>query len=310
MARPEARRARPFVRTIGLTALAIGLALAVVLVARNRAAPPARCAVGMVTLGARCCGEGQTLAGDRCVGKPARCAAGLEVTEAGCVARPRAVGIAAGLLRIGPSDWEAQGQVTPRAVPMEAFAIDAYEVTEARYAACVAASACAPVRLSEEPGRALSGVTLAEAQAFCAWAGGAVPTPEELAFAAAGPKGRRYAWGDTGAVCRRAAWGLLRGPCGEGATGPEVAGSHPDGVSPEGAYDLAGNVAEWAAPRTSAPSGPALAEARGGSFGDGAASALRSWNRLEIAASTRSAEVGLRCVYPFAASAEGGALPR
>jgi formylglycine-generating enzyme len=59
------------------------------------------------------------------VGKPALCAAGLDVTETGCVARPRAVGIAAGLLRIGPSDWEAQGQITPLAVPMEAFAIDA-----------------------------------------------------------------------------------------------------------------------------------------------------------------------------------------
>ncbi|MRG94600.1 SUMF1/EgtB/PvdO family nonheme iron enzyme [Polyangium spumosum] len=264
----------------------------------------------MVPLGARCCGEGQTLAGDRCVGKPARCAEGLVVTEAGCVARPRATPIEAGVLRIGPSDWEAQGQVTPRVVTMEAFAIDAYEVTEARYAACVAASACAPVPLSEEPGRALSRVTLAEARAFCAWAGGMVPTPEELAFAAAGAKGRRYAWGDTGAVCRRAAWGLVGGPCGAGATGPEVAGSHPDGASPEGAHDLAGNVAEWAAPRTSEAVGPELAEARGGSFGDGAASALRSWNRLEIAASTRSAEVGFRCVYPFAAAAEGGALAR
>ena len=178
MARPETRRARPFVRTIGLSALSIGLALAVVMVALDRSAPPARCAAGMTPLGARCCGEGQTLAGDRCVGKPERCAAGLEVTEAGCVARPRAVGIAAGLLRIGPSDWEAQGQVTPRAVPMEAFAIDAHEVTEARYAACVAASACAPLPMSEEPGRALSRVTSSEARVFCAWAGGALPTPE------------------------------------------------------------------------------------------------------------------------------------
>ncbi|HVK65083.1 MAG TPA: SUMF1/EgtB/PvdO family nonheme iron enzyme [Polyangium sp.] len=310
MARPETRRARPVVRAIGLFALSIGLAVAVVIVARDRAAPPARCAPGMTPLGARCCGEGQNLAGDRCVGKPDRCAAGLVVTEAGCVATPRAVGITAGLLRIGPSDWVAQGQVTPRAVPMEAFALDAYEVTEARYAVCVAASVCTSVALSGEPGRAISAVRLSEARTFCAWAGGSLPTPEELAFAAAGAKGRRYAWGDTGAVCRRAAWGLVRGPCGEGATGPEVAGSHPDGASPEGAHDLAGNVAEWAAPKAGAAEGPALAEARGGSFGDGAASALRSWNRLEIAASTRSAEVGFRCVYPFAAAAEGGALPR
>ncbi len=226
------------------------------------------------------------------------------------MSRPRAVGITAGVLRVGPSDWEAQGQVTPRAVPIEAFAIDAYEVNEARYAACVAASACAPVVLSEEPGRAVSSVTATEARQFCHWAGGALPTPEELAFAAAGPKGRRYAWGETGAVCRRAAWGLVSGPCGEGAALPEVAGSHPDGASPEGVHDLAGNVAEWAAPKQAETLRPSLVEARGGSFVDGAASKLRSWNRLEIPANTRSPSIGFRCVYPFAAAAGGGALAR
>jgi formylglycine-generating enzyme required for sulfatase activity len=214
------------------------------------------------------------------------------------------------MLRIGPSDWEAQGQVAPREAPIEAFAIDVYEVTEKRYAACMAAAACAPIRLTGEPGLPVTSIRLSEAEAFCQWAGGKLPTPDELAFAAAGPKGRRYAWGDTGAVCRRAAWGLLHGPCGEGAIGPEVAGSHPDGKSPEGVHDLAGNVAEWAAPRPPPEAGEALVEARGGSFTDGAASALRSWNRREIEASTRSFEIGFRCVYPPAASHAGGALPR
>src|SRR6185503_21054203 len=101
---------------------------------------------------------------------------------------------------------------------------------------------------------------------------GALPSRDQLAFAAAGQTGRRYAWGDTGAVCRRAAWGLASGPCAEGASGPEIAGAHPDGASPEGVLDLAGNVAEWSAPdRADAP----VAEVRGGSFADGAASALR-----------------------------------
>lgn len=307
MAPPDERAPRAFVRTIVLVVLAATLALAVVIAARSLSAPPARCAPGMIALGARCCGEGQTLAEGRCKGAPSRCAAGLEVTQEGCVAKPRAVGIAAGVLRIGPSDWEAQGQVTPRAVAIDAFAIDAYEVSEARYAACVAASACAPLPLGGEPGRAIASITLEESSRFCAWAGGALPTPEELAFAAAGEKGRRYAWGDTGAVCRRAAFGLSRGPCGEDATGPEIAGSHPDGASPEGAHDLAGNVAEWATGRGASA---ALAEARGGSWADGAASALRSWNRREITANTRSAEVGFRCVYPFAAASGGGALSR
>lgn len=242
------------------------------------------------------------------MGAPRACAPGLEVTDAGCVASPRAVAIAGGTLRIGPGDWEAQGQITPRTAEVAAFAIDAYEVTEARHAACVAASACAPVPLRGEPGRAVSGVTLAEAAAFCAWAGGALPTSDELAFAAAGPKSRRYAWGDTGAVCRRAAWGLAGGPCGEGARGPEIAGSHPDGASPEGVHDLAGNVAEWAQP---AAADSSVAEVRGGSWAEGAASALRSWNRRELPVGMRSAEVGFRCVYPLGeAERAGGARPR
>ncbi|UQA63646.1 SUMF1/EgtB/PvdO family nonheme iron enzyme [Polyangium aurulentum] len=262
----------------------------------------------MEALGPRCCGEGQRLEGGVCRGTARRCAAGLAVTESGCVASPRAVAIAGGTLRIGPGDWEAQGQITPRTAEVSAFAIDAYEVSEARYAACVAASACAPLPLRGEPGRAISGVTLTEASQFCAWAGGALPTSDQLAFAAAGAKGRRYAWGDTGAVCRRAAWGLQGGPCGEGALGPEITGSHPDGASPEGVHDLAGNVAEWARPLDAALS---VAEVRGGSWADGAASALRSWNRREIPVGMRSAEVGLRCVYPLGeAERAGGVLPR
>jgi len=269
---------------------AIALVGAVIALARSRAEPPARCAAGMIALGPRCCGEGQHLDDDHCVGAPSRCAAGMEVRAAGCVAPPRMVQIEGGVLHIGPGDWEAQGVVTPYEARVGPFAIDAFEVSEDRWLACVAAGACAPLALSGEPGRAMSGVTMDEAARFCRWAHGALPTSDQLAFAAAGSAGRRYAWGDTGAVCRRAAWGLIAGPCGWGARGPELAGSHPDGASPEGARDLAGNVAEWAIGRDGG------AEVRGGAFDDGAASALRSWQRRVMPADTRSPGVGFRCV--------------
>lgn len=262
--------------------------------ALQRSAPPSRCAAGMVALGPRCCGEGQQLDGLRCVGRPQKCAAGLEITESGCVASAQKVEIAEGILRIGPGDWEAQGQVTPKTEKIPAFAMDKHEVHEARYAECVTAGVCAQIRLSGEPGRALGGITAEEAARYCTWAGGSLPTAEQLAFAAAGSIGRRYAWGDTGAVCRRAAWGLVNGPCGAGATGPEVAGSHPDGASPEGILDLAGNVAEWSKP---ANAGAQLVDVRGGSYVDGAASALRSWHRREVDVHTRAADIGFRCVY-------------
>jgi formylglycine-generating enzyme required for sulfatase activity len=221
-------------------------------------------------------------------------------TPAGCLVEPRVVRIEGGRLRMGPGDWEAQGVVVPYQVEVPPFGLDATEVSEARWTACAAAGACPPLPLSGEPGRAVSGMTLDEAAGFCRWAGGSLPTRDQLAFAAAGRGGRRYAWGDTGAVCRRAAWGLSGGPCGWGASGPELVGSHPDGASPEGVLDLAGNVAEWAIgpDGASLPPGGSLAEARGGSFADGAAAALRSWQRRSLPAGSRSAEVGFRCAHP------------
>ena len=71
-----------------------------------------------------------------------------------------------------------------------------------------------------------------------------------------------------------------------------------DSVSPEGVFDLAGNVAEWTAP---AQKGLALVDVlvdvRGGSYVDGAASALRSWHRREVDGNTRAMDVGWRCAY-------------
>ncbi|MCK6587528.1 MAG: formylglycine-generating enzyme family protein [Polyangiaceae bacterium] len=281
-------------RTLVLLALAGALVSSVVFVARARSAPPTRCAPGMISLGPRCCGEGQRLVAGRCEGTPTRCAAGLTVHESGCVAPPRTVELPGGTLRIGPGDWEAQGAIEPFIAEVAPFHIDAYEVTEARYAACEAAGACPRIPLRGEPGRAVAGVSLADSKAFCAWAKGSLPTVAELAFATAGPLGRRYAWGDTGTVCRRAVWGLAQGPCAHGADGPEITGAHPDGATPTGIHNLSGNVAEWTLP--SDPASP-FAEVRGGSWADGAASALRSWHRRLVPASFRSPEIGFRCVY-------------
>jgi formylglycine-generating enzyme required for sulfatase activity len=73
----------------------------------------------------------------------------------------------------GPGDWAAQGQVVPRDVVIPSpFQIDAFEVTFDRWAACVASGACMPSSREGEPGQPVSGVTLAQAMAFCRWAGG------------------------------------------------------------------------------------------------------------------------------------------
>jgi formylglycine-generating enzyme required for sulfatase activity len=249
-----------------------------------------------VALGPRCCGEGQRVEAGRCVGVPSRCAASHRRTPDGCAPSDPSerVAIGGGHLHIGPGDWEAQGVVVPRDVDVRAFEIDAFEVTEERWIACVRAGSCADVARADEPGLPVGGVTFAEAAAFCAFAGGRLPSRDELAFAITGEAGRRYPWGDTGAVCRRGAWGLATGPCATGATGPDLAGAHPDGRSREGVHDLAGNVAEWA---ISADAREGFADVLGGSFRDAEAAALRGWNRRAVAVTTRDAAIGLRCVY-------------
>ena len=88
-------------------------------------------------------------------------------------------------------------------------------------------------------------VTYDDAAAFCAWAGGRLPTGDEWEAAARGDDGRAWPWGATFdpecCACVESGWGW---------TAPVTA--HPAGASPCGAEQLAGNVWEWVrtAPRT------------------------------------------------------------
>jgi formylglycine-generating enzyme required for sulfatase activity len=167
------------------------------------------------------------------------------------------------------------------------FDIDAFEITEGAYAACANAGRCNPRPLTGEPGRSVGSLAKADVEAYCAFRGGRLPSEDEWTFAAAGLKSRRYPWGDTGAVCRRGAWGLTEGPCGLGFVGPELAGAHPDGTTPEGVFDLSGNVAEWVAEGT----------VRGGSFATSLATDLRTWQIRKHPEGTRSPDTGGRCAY-------------
>jgi formylglycine-generating enzyme required for sulfatase activity len=187
-------------------------------------------------------------------------------------------------------DWEAEGRVPARNAAVAAFDIDVYEITESAYGQCRSDGRCGEVALSGEPGRALTGLTRAEARTYCEARAGRLPTEDEWMWAAAGASSRRYPWGDTGAVCRRGAWGIRSGPCGYGASGPEIAGTHPDGASPQGVQDLAGNAAEWV---EAAEGGLA----HGGSWASGFAAELRTWYARPLPDAERSVEIGARCVY-------------
>jgi formylglycine-generating enzyme required for sulfatase activity len=262
-----------------------------------------------VPLGNRCCAAGQILRAGRCEGRPSSCPAPLRLSDAGCVATPTRSLIAGGTLRVGAGDWEAEGRVVPHQANIATFEIDAFEVTEAAYEECVAAQRCTAVPTSGEPGRAQGGLSRPDAESYCAFRGGRLPSEDEWTFSAGGPKARRYPWGDTGAVCRRGAWGLQDGPCGFDFVGPELAGAHPDGASPEAVHDLAGNVAEWVAgsPEQAANSGRSAGgesaatsgngQVRGGSFRSELATELRTWQIRSVPVHARLPDVGARCAY-------------
>jgi formylglycine-generating enzyme required for sulfatase activity len=138
-----------------------------------------------------------------------------------------------------------------------------------------------------QPEHPVVGVSFFEAEAYASWAGKRLPTEKEWERAARGTDGRQYPWGDTfdQERCNTSESGI---------GGTTRVTRYPNGVSPIGCYDMAGNIWEWTSDwHDQSKSAKVL---RGGSWfnlRDLARCAYR--NRLHP--DYRFVNVGFRCVW-------------
>ena len=138
---------------------------------------------------------------------------------------------------------EAPAQV----VFLPAYYIDKTEVTNWDYKKFVDATerrapvhwdgAAIPPGLEDHP---VVWVSWEDAKAYVEWIGARLPSEMEWEKAARGERGLTYPWGNQFDTTRCNTWE-------SGVHGPVPVGSFPEGRSPHGVLDMAGNVAEWVA---------------------------------------------------------------
>jgi formylglycine-generating enzyme required for sulfatase activity len=135
-----------------------------------------------------------------------------------------------------------------RTVTLEPYAIDLTPVTNAEFHRFNQASGYRPKHPENflkhwADGKPVSGeedhpvvyVDLDDARAYAKWAGKRLPTEEEWQFAAQGPEGRLYPWGDTMEPDR----------CPPTGAGTLPVTAFPRGRSSFGCYAMCGAVWEW-----------------------------------------------------------------
>jgi formylglycine-generating enzyme required for sulfatase activity len=149
------------------------------------------------------------------------------------------IGIAGGIYPVGTSPAD-DFHISTREITVADFWIDQYEVTNAQYQQFLAETGHSapagwpngmlPAGQGEFPVR---GLTWAEAEAYCAWAGKRLPGEAEWEIAARGLDGRLYPWGNNQGAVNLPQSGTYR------------VGSKLTNQSPFGLFDMAGNVWEW-----------------------------------------------------------------
>jgi len=196
-------------------------------------------------------------------------------------------------------------------VRLDAYQMDVYEVTVARYARFLAATNREPpsywetVKPTEHGDRPVIGVNWDDAEAYCRWAGKRLPTEAEWEKAARGTDERQYPWGNQKPMSDLANYAL-----GARFSYSQVlmpVGKYDNAKSPYGLFDMAGNVWEWTqdwydgayyekSPEKN-PAGPEQGQfkvVRGGSWSD-LPKYLLTYGRFKLPPTTRNSYTGFRC---------------
>ena len=190
--------------------------------------------------------------------------------------------------------------IPPRRVALPAFHIDQFEVTNRQYRTFLLATRYQPSNATnylldwpqptDHPKWAATfpvvWISQADAQAYCQWRGGRLPTEEEWEKAARGTDQRLFPWGPEYPDPDRTNFATQN---------PEPVGNRPGDRSPYGVYDLGGNVAELTSSIIQKSPSAVNTATRGGSF-IGAARETLVYQRSVVRLETRSQTIGFRCV--------------
>jgi serine/threonine-protein kinase len=207
-------------------------------------------------------------------------------------------------------------------VTLDSFWFDQTEVTNAQFQLCVEAGICeAPVACTwgapdfndeTKVDNPVVCVNWEDAQTYCEWVGGRLPTEAEWEYAARGTEGALYPWGD---AFDSTLVNHCDVNCEEFWADPEVddgytfsapVGSYLGSESWVGAFDMAGNVFEWVADwfgnypneQVTNPTGLETGNykvLRGGSY-IYEQSRLRTATRDNISPTEKDSAIGFRCV--------------
>jgi formylglycine-generating enzyme required for sulfatase activity len=218
--------------------------------------------------------------------------------------------------------WYYEQESPQHLVSLNAFWLDQTEVTNQQYRKCVEDGVCSEPNACKkgeptytDPGKIdhpTVCVSWDEAQAYCEWAGGRLPTEAEWEYAFRGEKGLIYPWGNTFDGTKlnycdvncAASHADERYDDGYSQTSPAY--SYLESASWSGAVGMAGNVSEWVADWLGNYSAEALTDPSGPASGSQKVVKGCSWffhptycrgaARASAAPGTRYDYLGFRCV--------------